>query len=397
VATGSLLPQEFFMHRRRVSLISISLLAAVLAWAPVTLVRPAIAEKLPARLTDQEFWKLTADYSEPDGTFHSENLVSNELRFQTIIPALVKTVVPGRAYVGVGSEQNFTYIVATRPAVAFIVDIRRGNLDLHLTYKALFEMSADRADFVARLFSRARPAGLTATSTATDIFAAFANVTSSEALYQQNLKAIESHLMTQHGFALSAGDREGIQFVYRSWFEGGPDLRYQLTTGGGGGGRGPGGGARGGGGSPTYADLMTTDDGAGRARSYLATEENFRAMKDLETRNMLIPVVGNFAGPKALRAVAAYLKQHEMTVSTFYASNVEQYLHQDNIWDAFCASAATLPMDATSTLIRSTRGGFAGAPAGGNAGRGGAAFASQILPLKPEVAACAVKAPVVSR
>ena len=60
---------------------------------------------------------------------------------------------------GVGPEQNFTYIAVTRPAIAFIVDIRRGNLDLHLMYKALFELSADRADFVSRLFSRKRPAG----------------------------------------------------------------------------------------------------------------------------------------------------------------------------------------------------------------------------------------------
>src|SRR5438477_2603013 len=92
--------------------------------------------QLPVRLSDQEFWKLLSEYSEPDGTFHSENLVSNEVRFQGVIPALTQTVKPGRAYVGVGSEQNFTYIAAVRPAMAFLVDIRRGNLDLHLIYKA---------------------------------------------------------------------------------------------------------------------------------------------------------------------------------------------------------------------------------------------------------------------
>jgi len=120
-------------------------------------------------------------------------------------------------------------------------------------------------------------------------------------------------------------------------------------------------------------------------RSYLATEANFRFMKDLETRNMLVPVVGNFGGPKALRAVAAYLKQRGLTVSTFYASNVEQYLRQDGIWDKFCASASTMPLDARSMLIRSERGGFAGSAVAG----GG--FASKVLPLKPELSACGVK------
>src|ERR1044071_2449153 len=118
------------------------------------------AQTSTGRLSDQEFWKLSSDSSEPGGTFHSENLVSNEIRFQTIVPALTRSAVPGRAYVGVGSEQNFTYIAAVRPAIAFIVDIRRGNLDLHLVYKALFELSANRVEFVSRVFSREKPAGL---------------------------------------------------------------------------------------------------------------------------------------------------------------------------------------------------------------------------------------------
>ena len=381
------------MTRRRASLVSLSLLALLLSATPAlfsqataapprqTAAAPPSVAAQPARLTDQELWKLATDYSEPDGTFHSENLVSNEARFQTILPALDRNAVPGRAYVGVGSEQNFTYMVATRPVMAFIVDIRRGNLLLHLTYKALLQMSADRAEFVSKLFSRSRPARLTTASSAAELFAAYEASRPSQALYDQNLKAIKTHLTTRHGFTLSAGDLEGIDFVYSSWFDGGPDLRYQLTTGRGG---GRGGGGRGGG-SPTYADLMSANDGTGRVRSYLASEESFRFMKDLETRNMLVPVVGNFGGPKALRAVAAYLKQKGLTVSTFYASNVEQYLRQDGIWDKFCASASTMPLDAKSMLIRSERGGFGGATATG----GG--FTSRVLPLRQELTACAAR------
>jgi hypothetical protein len=37
-----------------------------------------------------------------------------------------------------------------------VLDIRRQNMLEHLTYKALFEMSTDRADFLSRLFSRQR-------------------------------------------------------------------------------------------------------------------------------------------------------------------------------------------------------------------------------------------------
>jgi hypothetical protein len=298
--------------------------------------------------------------------------VSNELRFQTVVPALVKAAVPGRVYVGVGSEQNFTYIAAVKPAMVFIVDIRRGNLDLHLIYKALFEMSADRAEFVSKLFSRPKPASLTAASTVSDIFFAYSTIPPSQALYDQNLKDIKSHLMTKHGFKLSNGDLSGIDFVYRAWFSSGPEISYQLT------------GSRGAGGTPTYAQLMTTDDGQGTKRSYLATDDSFRFIKDLHTRNLIVPLVGNFGGPKALRAVAAYLKEKKAVVSAFYTSNVEQYLRQDGIWDNFCRSISTFPLDATSTFIRSERGGFMGAIV-----TGGVNFSSGILPIQPELSRCA--------
>src|SRR5262245_49468675 len=126
----------------RRSFISASLMAAaVLVMLSLTGSGRPVVEHLPGQLSDREFWRLATDFSEADGTFHSENLVSNELRFQGVVPSLIQTAVPNRAYVGVGSEQNFTYIAALKPTIAFIVDIRHGNLDLHLIYKALFEIS----------------------------------------------------------------------------------------------------------------------------------------------------------------------------------------------------------------------------------------------------------------
>ncbi len=308
--------------------------------APVRLA----AASLPARLTDQEFWRLLSESSETDGFFRSDNLLSNESGFQFVVPDLARMVKPGRVYMGVGPEQNFTYIVATRPAMAVIVDIRRGNLDLQLMYKALFELSADRADFVSRLFVKKRPAGLTTRSTAQEIFAAYWDVqTSDETQFRENLRGLMALLKDKHGFALSSDDLKGIEDVYHAFYWYGPRLQYSST------------GSFGGTNQPTYADLMTATDEKGVARGYLATEENFAFMKDLESRNMLVPIVGNFGGPKAIRAVGRYFKEMDATVSTFYLSNVEQYLRQDGIWVNFCASVATLPLDETSTFIRSVR------------------------------------------
>jgi hypothetical protein len=338
------------MTRRRFLLLSASILAVLIASLPAAV--PAIsAESLPPRLANQEFWKFVSENSEPSGTFHSDNLLSNEAQFQYIIPPLIQAAKPGRIYLGVGPEQNFSYIAAIKPSMVFIVDIRRGNLDLHLMYKALFEMSADRAEFVSLLFSRKRPAGLSSNSSAAEIFDAFAGVKSSQEMFGRNLKAIQDLLVTKHSFALLGEDLQEIEYIYRTFFTGGPDIQYQLNTGSGGFGRG---------GTPSYAQLMSATDESGRPRSYLASEDSFKFLKDLETRNAIVPLVGDFSGPKALRAVAAYLKQKGAVVSAFYLSNVEQYLGAPGAMASFCGNVAALPLDASSTFIRSYRGGGSG-------------------------------------
>ena len=112
------------------------------------------AAPVPAQLTDKQFWNLLKNLSQEHGFFRSDNLRSNETTFQFIIPTLLKTAKQGRVYVGVGREQNFTYMTALKPVMAFIIDIRHGNLYVHLMYKALFELSKDRAEFASHLFSR---------------------------------------------------------------------------------------------------------------------------------------------------------------------------------------------------------------------------------------------------
>src|SRR5436190_561101 len=138
---------------------------------------------LPGQLTDREFWRMSTEWSEPNGFFRSDNLTSNELLFQHVLTDLVRRTRPGDVYLGVGPEQNYTYIAAVRPSMAVIFDIRRGNLQLQLMYKALFEMAADRAGFVSMLFGRPRPPGLGSKSTVVDVFSAVARWPKSEELY----------------------------------------------------------------------------------------------------------------------------------------------------------------------------------------------------------------------
>ena len=303
---------------------------------------PPVRSIVPERLTAQEFWSLSTELSEPGGTFRSDNLLSNERMMQHVIPSLTRAFRPGSAYVGVGPEQNFTYIAALKPSVAFIVDIRRGNLQLHLMYKALFELSADRVDFVSRLFSRARPPNLSAAASAEDIFTAFASAEASNALFVQNAAAIRDHLTRTRKLPVSADDLQGIDWIYQAFYENGPTIQYSANFG-----RSAS--------FPTYAELMTATDSMGRPRSFLATADAFTYVKTLQAKNLIVPVVGDFAGAKALRGVGRYLTDKRTTVGAFYLSNVEQYLGRDGRWHLFCENVTTLPVDDTSSFIRSIR------------------------------------------
>jgi len=380
-------PHETTASSRR-SVVLLLSLVAVIAVAVIVgfrssargAARVATTTSMPARLSDQEFWRLSVDSSEPGGTFPRENLTSNELLFQEVIPALIKRTRPGDVYLGVGPEQNFTYISAVRPAMAIIFDIRHDNLLLQLMYKAIFELSADRADFVSMLFSKPRPSGIGPQSTAVELFAAFDRSPGDNALYQRNLRAIEANLTKAHKLPLTPADLAGLESTYDAFHFRGFAVRF----------------------SPTYEELMTATDNCGSAgrarcdgaaggaggvgRSYLATEANFNVMKSLESKNLVVPVVGDFGGPKAIRAVGRYLKAHGATVSAFYLSNVEQYLYQDGKEGTFCRNVASLPIDETSTFIRSSNRGRFGT-VGGFGGFGGG-FVSSLGDIATEVKSC---------
>jgi hypothetical protein len=292
---------------------------------------------IPAALSDQEFWKLIEELSEPAGEFTlSDNVVSNEPYFAETARWLRPG---GGVYIGVGPEQNFSYIVPLRPAIAFIIDIRRENLDLHLLYKALFELSSDRADFVSRLFSRGRPESLRSSASVDDIFAAFDNVQAAPELYSLTSKLVRERLLKTHGFPLSQSDLDWIDRSLAAFYVNGPKIDYygersaDVVR-------------------PSYRQLMTARDLTGRHRSFLATEDGFRFVKDLQLKNRIVPVVGDFAGSGAFRRVGDYVRDHKDRVRAVYGSNVGVYLTNQQS-HAFCRNLATLPASSTAWFIDS--------------------------------------------
>jgi hypothetical protein len=306
--------------------------------------------EVPPQLDDHLFWQFIDEMSEKGGVFTSENPVSNESNFQVVLTRLKERVKPGGVYLGVGPEQNFTYIAALKPSIAFIIDIRRQNLLQHLMYKAIFEMADDRATFLSLLFSRRRPNGLNETSTLAAILNAYQNVPADAQVAESNRQRIKDLLVTKHGLSLSEEDIAAIYHVHHIFELYGPETAYGSTletvdtT------NGPANG--------NFTRILTTGDDQGTNQTFLASEDLFRQVKDMQRRNLIVPIVGDFAGDKALKLIANYLHEIKATVSVFYVSNVEQYLFQpipkapNGGAQKFYENVAAFPLESSSTFIR---------------------------------------------
>jgi hypothetical protein len=292
---------------------------------------------LPAQLTDEEFWKLMIDLSEPAGDFpHSDNLVSNETQSVQTMQSLGSL---GGVYIGVGPEQNFSFIARLQPAMAFIVDIRAGNRGLHLLYKALFESAGDRAAFVSRLFSRRRPDGLGPEASAEELFAAFARQPADLQLREETLQLVRARLMEQHEFALTADDLASIEYALTAFFLDGPDIHYARLHP-----SEPKG--------PSYRTLMTVTAVGGAGHSFLWSEEKFAFVKQMQARNLIVPVIADFGGTGGLRRTGEYVRQRRGVVTAFYSSNVEVYLNREKL-AVFCRSLSMLPYNWQTWFIGS--------------------------------------------
>ncbi|HLH31516.1 MAG TPA: hypothetical protein VKY31_09955, partial [Terriglobia bacterium] len=274
--------------------IKVALLSLVLSI--VVQARPLQQASLPDRLSDADFWNLASSISEPGGYFRIvDNFTSNENEIGRIFPRLAALSGPGSVYLGVGPEQNLTYIAAMRPAMAFVIDIRRQAAMQHLMFKAVFELSDDRADFISMLFAKPRPAGIDPKAPIQQIWGAFDGVKTDNTLAEKNHAAIVNRLKS-HGVTLTVDESAQLDLVLDAFVQYGPEI----TTNSGNRGRG--------GNSLSFEDLTGwSSDDTGQPRSFLSTDENFRFVKTLQEKNLVIPVTGDFGGPKAIRAIGKYL------------------------------------------------------------------------------------------
>jgi hypothetical protein len=305
----------------------------------------ASPSKVAEGLSPAEFSRLVNEFSEPGGYFRSDNFTSNETSYLHVVDRLRELGATGGAYLGVGPEQNFTYIAKVRPKIAFLVDIRRQAIIQHLMYKAIFQLSPDRVQFLSRLLSKPVAADKSPSPTASinDIVAYFDTAPSSDAAYTSNLAAIRKTIQTEFQFPLNETDGASLEYVYKSFRSDGLSISYRMENAGNGS-------------FPTLRDIIVEVDLNGKQGNFLATVDDYNFVRDLHRKNLIIPVVGDFGGKKALASIADFLRKNGFTLTTFYTSNVEQYLFGSDSFAGFAANVKKLPINEKSLFIRAIAG-----------------------------------------
>ena len=290
------------------------------------------------------FAGLVESLSEEGGYFDTDNLISNETSYLHALSDLDRLGVAGGAYLGVGPGQNFSYIAAIRPEIAFILDIRRDNVLQHLLYKALFGISPTRQEYLANLIGVQLPPSGHPDHADAGIDELVEAIDGLPPLDEDGLEALRSRIRTAvdaTGVPLDEADHRTILRFHDEFRAGGLDLRFSSHY------RSP---------QPYYPTLrrlLLERDVEGRQRSYLATHADFDFIRTMQGRDRIIPVVGDLAGPTAVRRVGEYLEGLGAPVSAFYTSNVEFYLFRNRSFGRFAENVRSLPLHDSGVVIRS--------------------------------------------
>ena len=304
------------------------------------------AQQPAPAISDSAFAALSARISEPGGYFDSDNLISNESSYLHVLGAMRRLGVAGGTYIGVGPDQNFSYMAQVRPRIAFIVDIRRDNLLQHLLFKALFEMARNRVEYLALLTGRAVPNDVAKWNRKSIAeIVDFIDKSPQDPDQFETSRSVIRTKVKRYGIPVTPAQMETIGRIHQAFFDAGLDLKFTSL------GRAPREYY------PNLRKLLLEKDLTGKQLNYLTSEDDFQYVKSLEGRNLVVPVVGNLAGDHALREIGRVMTERGERLSAFYVSNVEFYLMREGSFDAFAASVRMLPHDARSVIIRSYFGG----------------------------------------
>ncbi len=289
-------------------------------------------------ITPDVFSSLIQKMSVSDGYYRYDNWITNERNYLNIIEPLKKNDIKGGAYVGVGPEQNFTFIETVKPDIAFIIDIRQQMTMQHLVYKTLFELAETRAKFFSLLFSKPILANNKPDNNAdiNEIVDFFYGISSDRKMLKKTTSKIMVLIENKFKVNLSKNDRKYIIRIMKSFCDDSLNITFDMNTKG----------------YVCLAEILKSVDKKEEQLNFFNSEEKYSFIRNMQLENRIIPIRGDFAGAKALKSISDYLKKNNLFISAFYVSSVELWLFKANKFKPWVENIASLPINNKSVILR---------------------------------------------
>ena len=284
---------------------------------------------------DETLTRLISALSEPDSGPPADNLVSNEDSYVCGAGDLADTAHAGGVYLGVGPDQNFSMIAASRPDLAFVVDYRRRNLRLLMLHRALMALAKDRRGYLSRLTARPPIGPSGGDATGAEMAEAFGRGSMDRGRLDEEVFEVARYLRP-FGL-LEPAEWADLATIQAKLAGPGVNARFLGLPG-----------------YPTLKRMMGATDHEGRRSHFLESEAAYGFVRDLQIADRLVPIVGDLAGHAAFARLADWLNRHGLEVATVYVSDVEFFLLRAGRFAPYVVNLSALPRRKDARIVRTS-------------------------------------------
>lgn len=285
---------------------------------------------------DQSFGERIHALSQPETGPHADNFLTNEESYLRVANDLAERFPEGTVYLGVGPDQNFSYIAHARPAWAFILDYRRRNTRLHLLHKALFALCRDRVEYLSWLLAR-HPRSLSPSPTASELVEGFTDRPLNSGLLDQARREVERYLRPLG--ILSDREWEDLWSIQARLAGPGLNARFLALPI-----------------YPSFGQLIQSKSRRGNPAHLLAEDTLFDRVRRLQIQDRITPIVADFSREASLIALSDWLRSRRLCVGALYISDVEFFLLKagQRSWRNYIGNLEALPWAEGAVLIRTS-------------------------------------------
>lgn len=310
---------------------------------------PSLFADEPDLLEREAFVELIRRLSDPpSGPASADNLMTNEDSIASVMDQAGREVPRDTVYLGVGPDQNFSLIAATRPDSAFILDFRKKNQLLHFLHRALLHVSNDQVEYLAHFWARSFIKCATAPINANrreisagELICGFKNTDFQKQLFE-NAQAKVSEQIRLLNY-VSADELTEIRRIHARLAGAGLQARFLALKM-----------------YPQMQSLVQALTRSGKPGHWLGSDQHFQTIRELQTKNRIIPIVADWAdSPKntqssAFQRLSDWLISNQKQVGCIYISDVEFFLMRTSIFDKYIENLGQLPIHEEARIIRTS-------------------------------------------